>query len=115
MKTFLSTCLSFTLLVLFSRCDNPVPASPEATARFESVIPRPVYADIGVNSFMLDQNTEIVIADAGSEIGPVANYLTEKIRAATGIALKRSAGDAPRSGSIYLALKQDAALGAEGY
>lgn len=116
MTSVFRTYLFIACLSLISSCNNSRPASPDAKLRFESIIPRPVSAEIGDQAFILTADTKIVASDAGAEVQQIARYLAEKLRPATGSEITVLSDDqAAGSGSIYLRLSDDAELGAEGY
>ena len=101
---------------LFS-CNNPKPASPEAKARFESIIPKPVSATMNGNTFTLTNKTKIVIDSAGGELEAIGHYLAGKLNPATGFEIPVSNnGEGTSSGNILLSLTGGSKeLGAEGY
>ena len=114
MRKIYYTCLIVGCFFLNVSCDNSRPASSEARVRFESVIPRPVSADMSGNSFTLGEDTKIIVG--GTELQGTADFLAEKLRTATGYDITVSASDeTPAAGSLSLDLTDDAELGAEGY
>src|SRR3954462_9632038 len=100
---------------LFS-CKNSTPASPDATLAFENVLPKPVSSKTTGNTFFLTKETNIVLASTDEEVAAIGQYLSSKLRPATGyeLAVIQSTGGVPTH-SIYLETKEDAQLGAEGY
>ena len=112
-KISLTTLITLSLLINLS-CDNPKPASPEARERFESVIPRPVSAEMSGNSFTLTPDTRIIVGD--TKLHGAADFLAETLITATGYDISVSgSGETAEAGSISLALAEDAELGPEGY
>lgn len=103
-------------LVVFQSCNRSHPASPEAIAAFEGVIPKPVSATLSGNAFFLTAETKITVTP-GIEGMQIGQYLSSVLKPATGFELPVSEGEAGEaSGVIFLSLNKDnAALGAEGY
>jgi hexosaminidase len=66
------------------------------------------------NAFTLDGDTRIVVSGESETVQPVANFLADKLRPATGYKLEVSQGDS-EAGSIVLSLREDKELGPEGY
>jgi hexosaminidase len=98
-------------------CDHSKPTSPEAKLTFESVIPKPVSANLTGNTFELTNKTTIVIDSSGEEISAIGNYLAARFSPATGFDIAVSVGDVESgSGSILLTTKGgDPQWGREGY
>ena len=116
MTRCLSVCLTLAALISISSCDNSRPASPEARLRFESIIPKPVLANISGNAFTLTKDTRVVLEGSGNELQGIGNFLAEKLRPATGYDIPvLPADENSGSASILLSLADDPELGPEGY
>ena len=103
------------LVVLFS-CDSSKPVSAEARLRFESIVPKPVSAELHGETFTLTGDTRIITDGSDEGLTNVAEFLASKINPATGFDLKVSAGGEAGAGSVLLSLEgADADLGTEGY
>jgi hexosaminidase len=90
------------------------PASPEARAAFESVIPLPVSATATGNAFFITEETALIV-DTAREIRAIGEYLAGILRPSTGFELPVSAND-NGADAIHLTLSGgDAQWGAEGY
>jgi hexosaminidase len=87
-----------------------------APAQELSIIPIPVSQQIGSGNFELTTSTVIVVPAKQPEVQKISAYLSEKIKPATGIALKSSENPSGNS-TIQFVLneKADARLGKEGY
>jgi hexosaminidase len=108
----------FAILLFFSvsGCKQSRPASPEATTRFESVIPRPATVAMSGGAFLLTSDARIILDGTGDSLQRVVNFLAEKLRTATGFELPVTSPDeASGSPSISLSLRDGGGLGAEGY
>jgi hexosaminidase len=101
------------LLLCLLSCKNQ-PASPEATTAFNSIIPKPVSAEATGNAFYVTRETKIVIDSSGGEVAALAEYLSGKLRMATGFALPVEIGTSAE-GAIFLTTAGEAAWGTEGY
>ena len=79
-----------------------------------SIIPVPAILKKGDGSFDLTGSTTVSVSGKSGDLLKVVNYLTSKINAATGFALKPQQGT---SGNIQLTLnsKEDSSIGKEGY
>jgi hexosaminidase len=87
-----------------------------AHAQDISIIPIPVSQQIGSGSFEITALTAIAVPAKQPELQKIAAYLAEKVKPATGIAIKTS--DIPSSSSaiqFVLNAKSDAMIGQEGY
>ncbi len=102
----------FTTLVLAS-CAPNVPTDLTK----ESVIPKPVSIKSTGGSFKLKQGTEIFIKGSSDEVLKIGQYLSDRLKPATGFNLNVSSVDTkPVRGSIYLQLSDEKTeLGDEGY
>jgi hexosaminidase len=110
---FFYLLISIAAIACLTSCGSK-PASPEAKAAFESVIPLPVSATTTGNAFFITDETVIVADSSVQEVRAIGNYLAGILRPATGFKLPVSAGG-DRS-AIHLMLSPgDAELGAEGY
>lgn len=124
MKSFLyrARCVFGTSLVLLffaslSSCKQSKPTSPEAALLFESVIPRPVSATPTGKTFLLTDETRIIVDATTVGATEVAGYLAATIGSATGFefSIEESTGSVP-DGSIFLTTANgDTELGDEGY
>lgn len=113
--TTFQVTLSLLAVLVLSSCEQRKPTSPEARARFESVIPRPVDAAMTGNTFTLDRDVKIVVAGPEEGVRNVAGFLQERLSPATGFDLEIADGEAAEKGSIFLKLAADDELGPEGY
>ena len=87
-----------------------------AHAQDISIIPIPVSQQIGSGSFEITPATDIAVPAKQPELQKIAAYLAEKLKPATGIAVKTS--DSPSGSSaiqFVLNAKPDAMIGQEGY
>ena len=104
----------YALIVLaLQACNTSKPASEEAKALFNGVIPKPVSATLEGKTFTLTEATSIQYA-GGNEIARVANSLANMLKPATGLVLPVAEGKAG-DGIIFLTTSTDAGLGTEGY
>ena len=114
MTRIFQPCLFIVCLLLNFSCDDSKPASPEARLRFESVIPRPVSAEMSGNTFALTPDSRIIVGE--TELQGAADFLAEKLRTATGYDINVSGSDETAvAGSVSLVLTEDAEPGPEGY
>lgn len=100
-------------LLVLQACNTSKPASDEAKALFNGVIPKPVLATLEGKTFTLSTATTIQYT-GGDEVARIANSLANQLKPATGFALSVSAGTGG-DGTIFLSLANDAELGTEGY
>jgi hexosaminidase len=98
---------------VLTACNNSKPASEEAKALFNHVIPKPVTAVLEGKTFALTEATTIQYA-GGDEVAFVANTLAKTLKPATGFVLPVSEG---RAGErvIFLSIDSNINLGNEGY
>lgn len=116
LNSFIPLFILLSVAALFSSCDTSKPVSPEARLRFESIIPNPVSATMTGNMFTLTNDSRIVVkGGSGDGVESVANFLAEKLRAATGYDLQVSASENAGRGAIVLSIGEDKELGQEGY
>ncbi|HYG20535.1 MAG TPA: beta-N-acetylhexosaminidase, partial [Ohtaekwangia sp.] len=112
-----STCNVLSILVCLCSlvsCNNSKPASQEAIAAFDNLIPKPVSASRTGDAFFLTEGATIIV-DNSDDVAAVGQYLAGKLRPATGFDLAVEQEGA-KSGDIQLTLTgADPALGAEGY
>lgn len=107
---------SIAALVFLFSCESSKPASPEARLRFESIIPKPVSANMSGETFTLKNNTRIIVNGTDGDLQTIASFLAEKIKPATGFDTNISPDDGSSKGAISLSLEGgDKALGDEGY
>jgi hexosaminidase len=102
----------FTTLILASCAPNV----PTDLAK-ESVIPKPVSVVATGGSFKLKQETAIFIKGTSDEVMKIGQYLSDRLKPATGFNLNvSSVENEPIRGSIYLQLSDEKTeLGDEGY
>src|SRR5688572_16636470 len=87
-----------------------------AHAQDISIIPIPVSQQNGSGSFEITTSTNIAVPAKQPELQKIAAYLAEKLKPATGIAVKTS--DSPSGSSaiqFVLTSKPDTMIGQEGY
>jgi hexosaminidase len=95
-------------------CNNSKPATEEAKAHFNNVIPKPVSTSLDGKMFLLIPGTSIQY-NGNDEVAALANQLATKLRPATGFDLNITAGNGGE-GTIFLSTTgADAGLGDEGY
>ncbi|HNP21119.1 MAG TPA: beta-N-acetylhexosaminidase [Panacibacter sp.] len=81
-----------------------------------NLIPKPVSANETNEVFTLSDSTAIYVQSDSPADLQVAQWFADKIKPATGFALKVSASkEAPKAGGIYLIYGTDSTLGDEGY
>jgi len=86
------------------------------TTTLDNLIPRPVSVQATGATFTLTSNTKIYCEPGNPELIAVGNYLADKLRPATGFTLPvLGSAESPQAGHIFLTLRADSALGAEGY
>ncbi len=85
-----------------------------AQDRAYSLIPEPVSVRPGQGTFVLTAATPLVVPSGSAEAGKIAAYLIEKIRPATGYALK-TVNSGEKGIALALNATPEARLGAEGY
>ena len=91
------------------------PSSPPTDLSKESFIPKPVSIKPDGGTFQLEDATTIYF-EGDEEVRHVTQYLADKLKPATGYGLPVSpVVGTPEAGNIYLSLKADPQLGAEGY
>ncbi len=104
------------ILATFMACaPQKSPPVPMDLAQ-ESIIPIPVSLTATNASFELTDATDIYVQGDSKELLKIGQYLADKLNPSTGLDIKvKSSNQAPAAGNIYLSLKKDAELGAEGY
>jgi hexosaminidase len=95
-------------------CQRSQPASPEAKLAFESVIPKPSSAVVAGESFIIKAESKVV-AGQDKEVQAIAEYLVKEIQKDYGIPLPVASEGGDDEGTIRLNLKNESALGDEGY
>lgn len=115
MSSILRTTLGLLAALIFFSCEQNKPASEEAKLRFESLIPKPVTANMTGNSFTLGRDAKIVVTSSHEGVRNVANFLQQKLRPATGFDVEISEGEKGGKGDIVLSIGDDMELGEEGY
>lgn len=103
------------LALLFFSCAQDQPASRQAQVRFESIIPKPVTANMTGNGFVLGEEAKIVVTASDEGVRNVAKFLQEKLQPATGFEMTISEDNNDSNGSIVLRIGDDKELGEEGY
>ncbi|GAB3175792.1 beta-N-acetylhexosaminidase [Telluribacter humicola] len=82
----------------------------------QSLIPMPVSVTATNNSFELTSNTNIYVQEGSQELRSIGQYLAGILNPSTGLGMDvQTTQRAPKQGNIYLSLRNDAALGDEGY
>jgi hexosaminidase len=117
MITWSRPCFIIAGFVFLFSCSDSEPTSPEARLRFESIIPKPVSADMSGNTFTLTEETKIVVDSSAGEISAIAEYLAGKLKPATGFDISVANSDeGSEAGRILLTMKGgERKWGAEGY
>jgi hexosaminidase len=106
-----SILLQGTILFLFiAMISCKQKPSAEAIKAFESVIPKPVSAEMDGGVFLLKKESTL---SAEGEAKAIATQLAEKLKPATGFDLKVEEGN--KDASIVFLLNNDPSLGNEGY
>ena len=91
------------------------PSSSPTDLSKGNFIPKPVSIRPDGGTFQLEDATTIYF-EGDEEVRHVAQYLADKLKPATGYGLPVSpVVGTPEAGNIYLSLKADPQLGAEGY
>lgn len=106
-KLFQGLLFLASVLVFYSCKQKP---SAEALKAFDSIIPKPVYAQADGGVFLLTKEATI---NGEGEAKAVAALLAEKLRPATGFELKVEEGN--KNAAIVFLLANDPSLGNEGY
>ncbi len=111
-----SALLLLAVLTTFMACaPKKSPPVPMDLAQ-ESIIPIPVSLTATNSSFELTNATDIYVQGDSKELLKIGQYLADKLNPSTGLDIKvKSSNEAPAAGNIYLSIKKDAELGAEGY
>ena len=90
--------------------------SKEAKTAFESIIPKPVSANLTGKSFYLTKETAILIEGDGKDLTAIGDYLSGQLKPATGFDLEVSYANTSSPNSIFLTTRGgDVQWGAEGY
>ena len=115
MKTKISYFYLFIIcigLISLNSCETKKPAIPKDLAK-QQVIPKPVSVNATGSSFEINNKTTVLYQT--DELQPLANYLAEMLRPATGFELPIKITDSkPSSGHIFLTLT-DSISANEGY
>lgn len=98
-------------VMVFASCAKKE-ASPEALARYDQIVPKPVTVNVESGAFVLGQNATIGLLAANDASRQVAGYLTSLLKPATGFALATEEGN--DKAAIVLEVT-DVYMGAEGY
>src|SRR3990170_6421721 len=80
-----------------------------------SIIPVPVSQQLGQGSFEISATTALVVPSKHPTIQKIAAYFSDKIKPATGLALKTAETPAGSTIQFVLNAKPDTKLGNEGY
>jgi hexosaminidase len=110
----LTAAFTIIVMLLINMSCKPKPASDISKL---SLIPRPVSITSTVGCFKVKANTGIYIQGESAELKQIGNYLSERLKPATGYSFEvKSVSEAPESGNIFLSLAgADPKLGDEGY
>src|SRR6478736_1460765 len=110
--SFLLRSLFILLLVAgFVSCKKSKDASPQATARFQNIIPKADSSVTTGKAFVLTKESKIVLSS--DDLNPVGQYLAEFLNKGTGYQLSLSTGKEAPSKGIYLV--SDSTSDEEGY
>jgi hexosaminidase len=83
--------------------DTDKKQTPAATAGIDNIIPKPVYAKAAGGTFQLTATSSIVVENVSGEVFAVGQYLSDKLKKATGFELKvTAAAEKQLPGTIYL-------------
>lgn len=107
--------LTVICLLLSISCDRSRPASPEARQRFESVIPKPVSAQLQGSSFMFTHDTRVVVNGGAAGLEETAQLLADELQQATGFDVAVSPSGEQVDATVSLRIVSDEELGSEGY
>ncbi|MGQ8338322.1 beta-N-acetylhexosaminidase [Sunxiuqinia sp. A32] len=102
------------LLFVISLAWSCTPEEPTNLAE-NNIIPRPVSVTTTGKSFKLNEKTSIYVEVDSEQLANTANYLSEKLKLATGFELAVKVTEEAPSKGIYLVLSEDSDLGSEGY
>ena len=81
----------------------------------EMLIPEPVSVSSGTGNFLLTSKAVIHVMSSNKDAKRVGNYISEKLRRATGFKVPVAVTSKKMSSGINLSLIKDATLGNEGY
>lgn len=115
MRLYRSFLALIAISTILASCENKRTASPEATRRLQSIIPKPLSVSATGNAYVLTSDSRIIYSGSGQGLKGVSDFLAGKLRPATGFELPVSADGNPSRGDIFLTLGGDAGLGQEGY
>src|SRR5690348_18392399 len=107
MSPLRSAVLVLAVASLLFSCNRSKPTSPEASQRFESIIPKPVSATMTGKTFTLTKETQIFVEEDAEGVQNVARFLSEKLRPATGFDLQIATGEGAGKASISLSLRSE--------
>lgn len=114
-KNNLLICLA---MLLAAACTSPGKETPVGDLSQAVLIPKPVSLTKGEGSFLLKNNTSVLVSDGSVELQHVANYFAQKLSGAFGndYPITVTASDSLPANSVYLGLKPgNDQLGTEGY
>ena len=109
MKTYLNLLLL--AAVVLASCSKKE-ASPEALARYDQIVPKPVTIEVQRGAFVLTSDASIGLVAPSDESRQVAGYLSALLKPATGFNLATAEGE--EKAAIVLEVA-DVSLGSEGY
>ncbi len=117
----ITALLSFVYTVLIS-CNGQVNDAnkkqvPGVTAGFDNIIPKPVNAKATDGAFQLTATSSIIVENVSGEVFAIGQYLSDKLKTATGFELKVAAATEKQiPGNIYLKIvASDSLNNAEAY
>jgi hexosaminidase len=110
------------LFVALISCNGPandtnkkqIPAT--AMAGFDNIIPKPVYTKAAEGAFQLTATSSIIVENVSGEVFAIGQYLSDKLKTATGFELKVTAATEKQlHGNIYLKIAADSLNNNEAY
>ncbi|MGC4036159.1 MAG: beta-N-acetylhexosaminidase [Chitinophagaceae bacterium] len=100
-------------VVLFASCTAN---KEQSIISPNDLIPKPVSVTLSSETFELTDSASIQVVGESADAMPVAQFLADRLKPATGYKLSVSATTGTeKNGNIYLQLKTDESLGNEGY
>jgi hexosaminidase len=119
-----STSFFFTLIIagitmVLSSCNTSKPTSAEAAEALQSVIPKPTSVEATGETFTLTEASAIFVESGSEEMLPIGQYLSDRLKAATGfelpVSVAESNGQRAKDNILLTTAGADASLGEEGY
>ena len=104
-KSFFISFLFFLSVSVFAQKNNVA----------EMLIPEPVSVSSGTGNFVLNSGAAIHVTSSNADAKRVANYISEKLKRATGYSIPVTVSSKKATSGINLSLTKDASLGDEGY